>query len=317
MKRLCVLAALVLSACNGGIAAPVSPSAERATSWVSPAASSARRLLYISDLERWDVYIYTFPSLKLVGKLTGFNNPQGECSDAAGDVWIANAGTGQMLEYAHGSPTLIGALDDPVGPPIGCAIDPQTGDLAVMNLYDVSSAASVLVYAKASGTPRIYSNTAVAAYYFGAYRDGALYVSGATSAGAYVLSVLRKGAHSMSSVAIRGGTLYFPGTVAWRSSTLVLGDQHCKNTAASCLYDLDLSGTTATVKKTIALGDSCDVVQAWVGATEVAAGNDGEYCAAGRSRVEIWPYPAGGKPSSGTSGPRAPVGTTLSSAGGS
>jgi hypothetical protein len=315
MRSACAMAILALSACvNGGVSpSPPNPDADRSPSWVSPLASSANRLLYISDLGRWDVYMYAFPSLKVVGKLTGFNNPQGECADAAGNVWIANAGTAQMLEYAHGNIGVIASLTDPVGPPVGCAVDPATGDLAVMNLYDSSGAGSVLIYAKASGTPQIYSNSSAYSYYFGAYdRSGNLYVSGAASNGTYVLSTLAKGASSLSSIAIKGGTLYFPGTVAWRTSTLVLGDQECKKSATSCLYELSVSGKTAAVKRSVALGGSCDVAEAWVGATQIAAGNNGEYCGDGRSRVEIWPYPAGGPPSASISSPRAPVGTTVS-----
>lgn len=314
-----LLAVALLAACNSSALAPTSSAladADKTPSWVSPVAASASRLLYISDLGKFDVYIYAFPSLVVVGKLTGFNDPQGECSDAAGNVWIANAGSAQMLEYAHGSITTIGSLSDPVGAPVGCAIDPATGNLAVMNVYDFSSAGSVLVYAKARGTPRIYSNSQARSYYFGAYRNGSLYVSGASGKGAYVLSLLAKGASSMSSIAVKGGTLYFPGTVAWRSSKLVLGDQRCQNTATSCLYDLTLSGKTATIERTIKLGGSCDVAQAWVGATRVAGGNNAEYCSNGKSRVELWPYPAGGKPTASVASPRAPVGATISSIGG-
>ena len=261
--------------------------------------------------------MYTFPSLRVVGKLTGFNNPQGLCSDAAGNVWIANTGTDQMLEYAHGSIGVIAVLSDPVGVPIGCAIDPTTGNLAVTNLYDFSGAADVLVYVKASGTPRIYSSSAVASYYFGAYdRRGNLYVSGSAANGAYTLTTLPKGGKSLSLVAVKGGTIYFPGTVAWRSSTLLLGDQHCRNGTTSCFYASSLSGKTATIERSIALGGSCDVAQAWVGATQIAGGNSGAYCGSGRSRVEIWPYPAGGKSDKSISSPREPVGTALSSTAG-
>lgn len=313
VRLVVVFLAFMLPACNGNFALSATSGADSARSWISPLGASANRLLYISDLGKWDVYIYSFPSLIIVGKLTGFDNPQGECSDSAGNVWIANAGTEQMLEYAHGSITIRNTLSDPVGYPVGCAIDHTTGNLAVMNVDDFSGAGSVLVYAKARGTPRIYANASAHSYYFGGYRNGDLYVSGVSGKSAYVLSRLAKGAGSMSSIAIAGGTLYFPGTVAWRSSTLVLGDQRCKNAATSCLYDLTLSGKTATIKRAIALGNSCDVAQAWVGATQVAAGNNAEYCDGGKSRVEIWPYPAGGKPTASISSPRAPVGATVSS----
>jgi hypothetical protein len=96
-----------------------------------------------------------------------------------------------------------------------------------------------------------------------------------------------------------------------------LGDQHCRNRATSCLYALSVSQKNATIERSIALGGSCDVVQAWVGATQIAGGNNGAYCAGGRSRLEIWPYPGGGKPSTSISSPREPVGAALSSTGAS
>jgi hypothetical protein len=311
-----IAAATALAACNAALAPTSSFGPDRAPSWVSPAAKGAQRLLYVSDLGRWDVYMYLFPSLREIGKLTGFNDPQGVCSDAAGNVWIANAGTDQMLEYAHGTTTLISSLGDPVGVPIGCAIDRSSGNLAVTNLYDFSGSGSVLVYAKASGTPRIYSSSTMYYYYFNAYdARGNLYVSGASVSNTYLLAVLPKGRTSMSLVSIAGGTLYFPGTVAWSASMLVLGDQRCANRSTSCLYQLTVSGTKATIKRTIPLSGSCDVTQAWVGTTQIAGGDNSEYCAGRTNRVEIWPYPAGGKPAKSVYSPLAPVGATLSTAG--
>ena len=112
-------------------------SAARA-SWMSPAAASAKSLLYVSDAGTFEVYAYAFPSLALTGTLTGFNRPQGECSDRAGNVWITNTNSLNLLEYAHGGTNAIADLADPTGYPVGCAVNPATGDLAVTNLFDLS-----------------------------------------------------------------------------------------------------------------------------------------------------------------------------------
>jgi hypothetical protein len=279
-------------------------------------AKAAARLLYVSDLQTFDVYVYRFPSLKLSGKLTGFDDPQGECTDAEGNVWIANTQANAMLEYAHGGTNPIASLSDPLGFPVGCAIDPTSGNLAVANLDDYSGAGSVLVYPNAAGTPRAYGNAGIAAYYFAAYdRKGNLYVSGANSHHGYVLAMLPHGSSSISLVSIKGGTLYFPGTVAWNGSTLVLGDQECKKKANACFYELSVSGKSATITGTTPLTGSCDVAQAWVGATQIAGGDDAQSCGRGKSSVGIWPYPAGGNPDPSVTGPQAPVGATVSSAG--
>jgi hypothetical protein len=52
--------------------------------------ASAGALLYVTDARTHGVVIFTDPGGKLVGTLTGFTNPQGECVDAAGDVWIVD-----------------------------------------------------------------------------------------------------------------------------------------------------------------------------------------------------------------------------------
>jgi hypothetical protein len=280
---------------------------------MEPSAKSASQLLYVSDLGTFDVYVYHFPSLKLAGKLHGFDNPQGECADASGNVWIADTQSDRVFEYAHGGAKPIATFADPVGYPAGCAVDPLNGDLAVTNLYDFSGAGSVLVYKGAHGTPRVYANANFYYYYFGGYdRKGNLYVSGATASGGYLLAVLPHGSRSIALVKINGGTLYFPGTVAWLGSTLVLGDQRCKGHAGSCFYELRVSGGSARVTGVTPLRGSCDVVQAWVIAAHIVGGNDAAYCRKGRSTVDVWPYPAGGNPTSSVTGPRVPIGAALS-----
>ncbi len=285
---------------------------DRAPSWTLVGAKSAAKLLYVSDLETFDVDVYSFPSLARIGKLTGFNEPQGECADADGNVWIASTRDYKMYEFAHGGRRPIVTLTDPLGYPAGCAIDPTSGNLAVANIEDYSGAASVLIYKHARGTPAVYSNPNQITNYFAGYNGkGDLYVSGKTSHKAYSLSVLTHGRSSMSSVAIRSGTLYFPGTVAWHGATLVLGDQKCRQRATSCLYQLTVSGTTARITHSIALHEACDVAQAWVGSTKISGG-DYDYCGKGSSSVNIWPYPAGGHAIKHVTGLRMPVGAALS-----
>ena len=113
MTHLCVAALmLALTACSSQtvlqpigqaparVAVPsavLAPQPDRGASWLSAKAANSGPLLYVSDFYNFDVYIYSVPSLKRVGKLTGFFEPEGECSDAHGNVWVAVTG-GELIE---------------------------------------------------------------------------------------------------------------------------------------------------------------------------------------------------------------------------
>ena len=272
-------------------------------------------MLYVSDVGTFTVHVYTYPALKAAGKLTGFDEPQGLCADSGGNVWVTNTNVYEVREYAHGGTTPIATLHDDFGYPVGCAVDPSSGDLAVTNLQNFSGAGIVLLYKHARGTPAVYSNKEIAYYYFAGYDgSGDLYVSGQTSQHRFALGVLARGAKSIAGVAVSGGTIYFPGTVAWSGSKLVLGDQRCKNSASSCLYRLTVSGKTAHIAGSTPLDGACDVAQAWVGASRVAAG-EYQSCSHKPSGAALWRYPAGGKPAAQVTGLVQPVGAVVSPAG--
>jgi len=275
-------------------------------------AAAAKSLLYISDAGTFDVYVYTFPELKPAGKLTGFVEPQGECADASGNVWITNSVSQQILEFAHGGKHAIRALNDPTGFPGGCAVDASSGDLAVTNIYDSSGAGEVLIYRAGRGTPTPYSNPAVTYYYFDGYdAAGNLYVSGATSGGAYVLSLLAHKRHTMASLSVRGGTIHFPGSVQWVGNGLVLGDQQCDGKKGACFYAASVHGTLVKITRKTALTGSCDVAEAWIQNGRLA-GADYNDCRRSRSGAYLWKYPGGGTAIRSTTGLSRPIGATIS-----
>jgi len=56
---------------------------DRRKSWVSPDVKRAPRVLFVTDYALGDVDVFTLPTLALKGVLTGFNGPQGECTDGS------------------------------------------------------------------------------------------------------------------------------------------------------------------------------------------------------------------------------------------
>jgi hypothetical protein len=146
MKRLdfgryvlnCCVAAAILAGC-GGSQPPIGASgampqgsaiaahADRSKSWMLSEAKTDD-LLYVTDAGKSNVLVFSYPQGKLVGTLAGsFSNPAGECVDAKGNVWITNpnyAGSGFIVEYAHGDSTSITTLQEPGASPVGCSIDP-------------------------------------------------------------------------------------------------------------------------------------------------------------------------------------------------
>src|SRR5262249_51229548 len=121
-------------------------------SWMLPEAAHDD-LLYTSDWRAGNVYVYSYPQGKLVGTLTGFDEPEGMCTDAAGDIWVTTYAREALIEYAHGGISPIATLDEgDYAEPNSCAIDPRTGDLATSNRFPEA----IAVFKGASGSPAFY-----------------------------------------------------------------------------------------------------------------------------------------------------------------
>jgi WD40 repeat protein len=135
--------------------------AARLGSWISKGAARSD-LLYVSSRDG-NVYVFTYPGGAPVGTLSGFDIPEGLCSDRNGNVWVTNegdvSGMGYLLEYAHGGTSPIATLSDPYESPVACAIDPTTGNLAVANCPFGSCGSTVAIYSNAQGVPSQYSTS--------------------------------------------------------------------------------------------------------------------------------------------------------------
>ncbi len=157
----------LLAACGGSqppIAAPgampqsstIAARAARGKSWMLPGAKDIKRLLYASDWDANDVTVYNYDTGKEIGTLGGFSEPVGQCIDKLGDVWITNLMQDYIVEYPHGGTSPIKTLSTD-GSGIGCAIDPTTGNLAVVNAIP-SGGTDVQIWGDASGSPTDYSD---------------------------------------------------------------------------------------------------------------------------------------------------------------
>jgi hypothetical protein len=147
-------------------------------SWMKPAASSDD-LVYVSNADG-EVTVYDYATQALVGVLAAFETPRGECVDRSGNIYIADAGTDEIYEYAHGGTKAIKTLDDSPNEPNECSVDPTTGNLAVANLEGGSSKqGSIALYARASGKPTLYIDASIGSFAGCAYDDkGSLLTSG-------------------------------------------------------------------------------------------------------------------------------------------
>lgn len=276
-------------------------------SWMLPNARHGD-LVYVSDATSAEVYVYTLRDLKLIGTLTDFSSPAGECSDSRGNVWITDPDTSRVVEYAHGGTSPISILSDPNVYPVSCSVDPSSGNLAVTNLFTLSGGrGSVSVYKGASGSPALYQDSSMQYVYFCGYdNNGNLYVDGLSSSGTFAFAELPKGSSGFINVTLNA-PITFPGSVQWDGHHMTTTPQAPTDTV---IYRLKISGSTGSViGETRLRPSSCIPVQTWISGARIASS-----CLdlTGGSTVDLWRYPDGGTPTKTGSGSSEPDGTTIS-----
>jgi hypothetical protein len=311
----CALAALaaaaLLTGCSGAAQSlPGSSAASQQNafrSWTSPKAASASKLLYVSDNGTDEVYFYSYPKNVLMGTLTGFDNPQGLCVDAAGDVFVANYGGDDVIEYAHGGTAPVQTLSDPGEHPMGCSVDPTTGNLAVTSFQSSPSApGNVAIYTGATGTPTSYSDPTIHYYLYCAYDSkGNLYVDGKTYPSSEdAFAELPSGSSTFTGISLNA-TIDYAIAIQWDRGELVVGNTYENNQ----IYRFKIKhGNGTQIGSPAALTHGYGVEQFWIDG-KVLIGPVPAY-----PYVAFWNYPAGGLPLKdiGFPGGSAPVGVTIS-----
>lgn len=278
-------------------------------------------LLYISDWKTNDVYIYDYTTGRGVGRLTGFKSPYGQCVNRDGHVWIADLHNFRVVEYAHGEHEPLRSLAT-TGFPIGCAIDPTTGDLAVANFSAPRSSGSIEVWMRARGKPKTFHPAKLYYLWPPAYDDaGNLFVEGKDKNGPYGLSEIPKGGAALRAIALHGATIHYAAGVVWDGKHLGITDQNANDANKTVIYRAAVKGVTATVVGRAHLTDDCDrdyadvaapfAVRDASGGTEVVIGPN-LWCP---GRFGFWSYPSGGLPDRTLpNSPEEPFGESVSPA---
>jgi hypothetical protein len=273
------------------------------SSWMSPDKKKKKLdLLYVSDSGTDDVDVYNYPAGTSYGTLTGFEEPQGECTNGK-DVWVTNTEESEILEYKAGGTSPISTLTDSGQYPVGCSYDKTTGNLAVSNIISTSDGnGNLAIYAKAKGTPTTYTCSSLAKYYFVGYDStGDVYVDGEETLddGGFAFCGLAKGASSLSAVTLNE-SIEFPGQVQWDGKYVAVGDQD-----AATIYQFTISGDSGTKEGSTALSESGDCIQVWIAGSTVICPDYED------ANVKYYAYPAGGDPTQTISGLSEPVGSTI------
>ncbi len=261
-------------------------------SWMKPGVAT-NKLLYVADGATGSVYVYTYPGLTFAGQLTGFGAPSGECTDRAGNVWIADEGHTSVYEYAHGGTSPINILTSGVIDPVGCAIDRKTGDLAVANGTD-----EVLVFHNATGAPTEFADGNFSVTEFLSYdNQGNLFVDGADNTNLFHYAELPAGNSTFTDITLSNVPSGI-GNVQWDGTYMDVGD------AGSNIYRTQGSNVVSTVT----LSTTCLAQFYIVPSDKKVIAPDP--CS---PDADVYAYPAGGSPVKTVTGDlQHPVGAVLS-----
>jgi hypothetical protein len=313
LGSLVLLASVVLVGCGSPFAlrqAQGDNAAFAAGSWVLPEAKG-EDLLYVTDAQDNYAYMIALPSGKLVGKLTGFDQPTGDCADSQGNVFIVDSQNSEIREYKHGSKSAFNVLNDRPWIPIGCSVDPITGNLGVANCCGEHPAGNLAIYRKAMGAPKYYQYPGMETYWYCAYDGhGNLFVDG-TAYGSYnfrLLEILR-GRRQLTSMTLSPG---ITGDVSlpllWDGSFLAIASPD-----SGAIYRFAISGNRGVRVHTTKLDDSSGVYGPfWI----LSSGKQRTLYAPivnnSIPSVGVYGYPTGGKPKQDLYDVVAPFGATVS-----
>jgi hypothetical protein len=246
---------------------------------------------YLTDAGSNTLYIYKYTfgyvTAFYAAITAGMNEPQGACagkSQAPGTVgksivWVTNTLSSQIYGFTRGpgglpktSPTYIVNVlhPNPGYFPVGCSLDPVTGNLAVTNIEDVNGGnGNVAIFAPSdqavmNGGPSANVNAPnIFRYYFLGYdRSGNLWVDGLDSTLTTFEFAKCPPGCGVAKVATLNKHISSPGQIQWDAETkwLEVNDQGSGD--GSVVDEFAMRGARGTLKCTSLLKG--DVVQSWL-----------------------------------------------------
>jgi hypothetical protein len=259
------------------------------SSWISPDAAS-QDLLYVSDGRT--VTVYSYPQGRLLGTLKHFNDATRMCADKNGNIYVVDDSYYKIFEYAHGGTKRLATLTSPIKEPVGCSINPTTGDLAVTSL-GFGSSPPIAIYKNARGEPATYSNSTCYQFYFCGYDNkGNLFADGLTGAasGDVGLAELAKGKTTIANVAMNQ-YISWPGGVQWDGQYVAVGDQN-----TPVIYQFEIDKERATEVGMTHMGSGArSVKEFWIQDQTLIAPNTIPGRGGKGSKALLYNYPAGGR----------------------
>jgi hypothetical protein len=309
--RFTALAAVVmLAGCSAASQSPSTPpvgmqqrlvpTSSHARSWMAPDAKKSD-LLYISD-ETGNVYVLSYPKGELKGTLTGIPEPQGECVDKRGDVFVTTFSAEEILEYAHGGTSPIATLSNPGQEMEGCSVDRKSGTLAAINFApEGGSGGGVSLYANAMGSPTVLSDpNLLLGYQLGYDNNGNLFLDGVNASRQFEFAELPKGSTSFTEISLNV-SISTPGGVQWDGTYVAVGDA-----TSGKVYQTN--GAGGKVEGTMTLSDSDGIFQFFISGKTFIGPN------VYSKNAMYWDYPAGGSPTKTLTGFTDPFGAVVSQA---
>lgn len=283
------LAAALLAACTTHGITPSQSEPESAR----PLSSSGGDLLYVSEYGESELQIYSYPQVNLLQTIKNVvYHPDGECTDAAGDVYVANTARDDVSEFAHGGTIPIAKFVDKRRHPTTCSVDPTTGKLAVTEFgYDNSVRDSIAIYSSPIDKPTQYF-TPLFIYISCAYDpQGDLFVDGYDDSRHFGLVELPAGGSAFKKIALDKRPAV-AGNLMWDGAYMTVSN-HKKT-----IYRFSISGRHGQLAGTTTIlglkhGLSLYSLE---GGTLIVADVVASGSIFGKGSLKFYNYPVGGRP---------------------